>query len=204
MTHDNGHRIDLAFISDLVTPGARVLDIGCGDGTLLKMLTEKKSVDGRGIELSQQGVNECVAHGLSVIQGDAEQDLIHYPDDSFDFVILSQTIQATRNTKTVLEELLRIGKHCIVSAPNFGHWRMRTQLLFLGRMPVTKRLPYNWYDTPNIHFCTLKDLLELCDEVEADIEQIHVLSETGTEITKSMPRLLWNVMAQQSVLLLTK
>lgn len=204
MTRDDYGRIDLAVISEIVTHEAKVLDIGCGDGTLLKILQEKKSVDGRGIELSQKGVNECVAHGLSVIQGDAEQDLVHYLDNSFDFVILSQTIQATRNTKTVLEELLRIGKYCIVSAPNFGHWKMRTQLMFRGRMPVTKNLPYSWYDTPNIHFCTLKDLVDLCDELDADIQKFHVLSDTGTDITQIMPRFLWNMLAQQSVLLLTQ
>lgn len=204
MNISENSRIDLTVITDLVTQNAKVLDIGCNDGTLLKMLEDQKSVDGRGIELSQKGVNQCVALGLSVIQGDADQDLIYYPDDSFDFVILSQTIQATRNTKNVLEELLRIGKYCIVSAPNFGHWQMRTQLLFQGRMPVTKNLPYSWYDTPNIHFCTFTDLKDLCGEVSADIQKIHVLSDTGRDITNSVPKKLWNLLAQQSVFLLTR
>lgn len=204
MNISENSRIDLTVITDLVTQNAKVLDIGCNDGTLLKMLEDQKSVDGRGIELSQKGVNQCVALGLSVIQGDADQDLIYYPDDSFDFVILSQTIQATRNTKNVLEELLRIGKYCIVSAPNFGHWQMRTQLLFQGRMPVTKNLPYSWYDTPNIHFCTFTDLEDLCGEVSADIQKIHVLSDTGRDITNSVPKKLWNLLAQQSVFLLTR
>lgn len=203
-TNDVNNRIDLTVISNLVTKGARVLDIGCNDGALLKMLEERKNVDGRGIELSQKGVNQCVALGLSVIQGDADYDLVHYPDDSFDFVILSQTIQATRNTKTVLEELLRIGKHCIVSAPNFGHWRMRGQLLFQGRMPITKSLPYSWYDTPNIHFCTFNDLQDLCHEVGANIKETHVLSDKGTNITKTVPKGLWNLLAQQSVFLLSR
>lgn len=202
MTHEDNDRIDLAMITNLVTPEAKVLDIGCNDGTLLKMLENQKSVDGRGIEISQKGVNNCVALGLSVIQGDADHDLVYYPDNSFDFVILSQTIQATRNTKTVLEELLRIGKHCIVSAPNFGHWRMRAQLLIQGRMPVTKSLPYSWYDTPNIHFCTFEDLKDLCHEVNADIQSINVLSDTGRDITKIAPKPLWNLLAQQSVFLL--
>lgn len=204
MNKSENSRIDLTVITDLVTQNAKVLDIGCNDGTLLKMLEDQKSVDGRGIEISQKGVNQCVALGLSVIQGDADQDLIYYPDDSFDFVILSQTIQATRNTKNVLEELLRIGKYCIVSAPNFGHWQMRTQLLFQGRMPVTKNLPYSWYDTPNIHFCTFTDLQDLCGEVSADIQKIHVLSATGRDITNSVPKTLWNLLAQQSVFLLTR
>ena len=202
MTREQNDRIDLAVITSLVSENAKVLDIGCNDGTLLKMLETQKSVDGRGIELSQRGVNKCVALGLSVIQGDADQDLVYYPDKSFDFVIISQTIQATRNTKTVLEELLRIGKYCIVSAPNFGHWQMRAQLLVQGRMPVTKSLPYSWYDTPNIHFCTFADLKDLCHEVNAEIKSVHVLSDKGRDITKIAPKPLWNLLAQQSVLLL--
>ena len=126
-----------------------------------------KQVDGRGLELSQRGVNECVARGLSVIQGDADTDLDFYPDKGFDFVVLSQTLQATRNPKLVLDELLRIGDRAIVSFPNFGHWRVRCRCSFKGRMPVTNDLPYSWYDTPNIHFCTIRDFVNLCDELGA-------------------------------------
>ena len=202
MTREEKNRLDLEVMSNLVSSNAKVLDIGCGDGSLLKILEEQKSVDGRGIELSQTGVNQCVARGLSVIQGDANHDLVHYPDNSFDYVILSQTIQATHNTKNVLEELLRIGKNCIVSVPNFGYWRMRFQLMFNGKMPVTESLPYSWYDTPNIHFCTLNDFTALCDEVGAEIKRVHALSEDGTDITKSTPRILWNLLAQQAVFLI--
>ncbi|HEX2255347.1 MAG TPA: methionine biosynthesis protein MetW, partial [Afifellaceae bacterium] len=163
-------RVDLKVVASFVEPGARVLDVGCGDGALLKWLEEAKSVDGRGIELSQKGVNEAVARGVSVVQGDADRDLGNYPDGAFDVVILSQTLQATRNPRLVLEELLRIGRKAIVSFPNFGHWRIRWLLASGGRMPVTDSLPVSWYDTPNIHFCTIRDFLELTDEIGARIE----------------------------------
>lgn len=204
MTEAEQKRFDLTVIADLVTPNAKVLDIGCGDGTLLSILKEQRSVDGRGIELSQKGVNDCVARGLSVIQGNADHDLVHYPDNSFDFVILSQTIQATHNPRLVLEELLRIGKYCIVSAPNFGHWRMRVQLLLQGRMPITKKLPHTWYDTPNIHFCTLYDFTQLCHDVNANIERVTPVTDTGADISKTVPQFLWNILAQQAVFLLTE
>ena len=133
-------RDDLLRMADLVAPGSRVLDVGCGDGALLRLLVEERNVDGRGIELSQQGVNDCVAKGLSVVQGDADDDLADYPDSAFDYVILSQTLQATRKPRVVLEHMLRIGHRAIVSVPNFGHWRVRAQLGFRGRMPVTENL----------------------------------------------------------------
>ncbi len=131
------NRIDLKLVAEMVQPGTRVLDVGCGDGALLALLAETRNVDARGIELSREGVAGCVARGLSVIQGDADTDLFAYPDDSFDYVILSQTIQATRNPRLVLEQMLRIGRRAIVSFPNFGHWRMRSQVFFQGHMPVT-------------------------------------------------------------------
>src|SRR3990170_5842726 len=139
-------RVDLLVVADMVAPGSRVLDVGCGDGELLRLL-ELRGVDGRGIELSREGVNECVAKGLAVIQGDADTDLGDYPNDAFDYVILSQTLQATRNPRVVLEHMLRIGRRAIVSFPNFGHWRVRLQLLLFGRMPRTPNLPDTWYDT---------------------------------------------------------
>ena len=157
-----GARVDHLLVSAMVEPKSRVLDVGCGDGELLKLL-EQRGVDGRGIELSREGVNECVAKGLAVIQGDADTDLVDYPDDAFDYVILSQTLQATRRPREVLENMLRIGRRAIVSFPNFGHWRIRLQLLLNGAMPVTDNLPDSWYDSPNIHFCTIKDFREMCE-----------------------------------------
>jgi len=140
-----GARVDLLLVADMVAPSSKVLDIGAGDGELLRILGEQRGVDGRGIELSREGVNECVAKGLAVIQGDADTDLGNYPDDGFDYVILSQTLQATRQPRIVLENLLRIGQRAIVSFPNFGFWKMRLQLLVGGHMPRTDNLPYAWW-----------------------------------------------------------
>src|SRR3954465_2526082 len=160
-----GSRVDLLLVADMVAPGAKVLDIGAGDGELLRILGEDRGVDGRGIELSREGVNEGVAKGLAVIQGDADTDLADYPNDAFDYVILSQTLQATRSPRVVMEHMLRIGRHAIVSFPNFGHWKIRLQVGLGGEMPHTDNLPYAWYETPNIHFCSIKDFRQLCQVV---------------------------------------
>jgi methionine biosynthesis protein MetW len=197
-------RTDLRIITGFVTPGARVLDIGCGDGALLKRLEDEKQADGRGIELSQKGVNEAVARGLSVIQGDADHDLATYPDDAFDFVILSQTLQATYNPRMVLEQLLRIGSKVVVSIPNFGNWRIRSQLILKGRMPITEDLPYSWYDTPNIHFCTVRDFLALVDEVGAHVEKAVALYGNGRTLNRSVRLPLWNILADQAIFLLRR
>ncbi len=200
-----GHvRVDHLAIAELVTPGSRVLDVGSGDGQLLKLLEATRQVDGRGIEISQKGVNECVARGLSVVQGDADTDLIDYPDDAFDFVILSQTLQATRRPRIVVEQMLRIGRKAIVSVPNFGHWRIRLFIGFRGRMPVTRSLPESWYDTPNIHFCTIRDFVELCNEVDARIEKATALRADGSRLTFNAPSWLWNLFGQQAVFLLSR
>jgi len=198
------NRVDLLAISALVTPGSRVLDIGCGDGQLLKLLEATRNVDGRGIEISQKGVNECVARGLSVVQGDADSDLIDYPDDGFDFVILSQTLQATYHPREVVEQMLRIGRKVIVSFPNFGNWRVRAALGFRGRMPVTKDLPYSWYDTPNIHFCTIRDFVGLCDDVGATVEKSFVLRRGGETSLPIRALRFWNLFGQQAVFLLRR
>ena len=197
-------RVDLLLIKDMVAPNSRVLDIGCGDGTLLRMLAEERGVDARGMELSQRGVNDCVAKGLSVIQGDADLDLADYPDDSFDYVILSQTLQATRNPRRVLEQMLRIGKRAIVSFPNFGHWRIRLQIMFAGRMPITANLPLAWYETPNIHFCTIRDFVALVDEVDAQIERAVALDSSGTPMRVNAPWWVWNLFGDQAVFLLER
>jgi methionine biosynthesis protein MetW len=197
-------RIDLLLVASMVEKGSRVLDVGCGDGALLHMLQDGRGVDARGIEISQQGVNECVARGLSVIQGDADTDLVEYPDDSFDYVILSQTLQATHRPRTVLEHMLRIGRRAIVSFPNFGHWKVRTHLMFRGRMPVTENLPVSWYETPNIHFCTIRDFVGLCDEIGATIEKGVALDAGGNQVRLTMPWWVWNLFGEQAVFVLSR
>jgi len=197
-------RPDHLLIAEMVTPGARVLDVGCGEGELLRILTEKRGVDGRGIELSQSGVNAGVAHGLSVIQGDADTDLDNYPADAFDYVILSQTLQATRRPKHVMENLLRIGRRAVVSVPNFGHWRMRSQIIFKGRMPVTPSLPSTWYDTQNIHLCTIRDFVDLCDVVGAKIDRAVALDAWGRPVRVNAPWWFWNLFGAQAVFLLRR
>jgi len=198
-----GARVDLLVMADMIGRGAKVLDVGCGDGELLKLL-ERKNVDGRGIELSREGVNECVAKGLAVIQGDADTDLSDYPDDAFDYVILSQTLQATRHPRQVLEHMLRIGRQVMVSFPNFGHWRIRLQLTFGGHMPRTDNLPESWYDTPNIHFCTIKDFHHLTQVVGARIERAVALNAWGTPLRLNAPWWFWNLFGEQAVFLLSR
>jgi methionine biosynthesis protein MetW len=196
-------RVDLLLVADMVEAESRVLDVGCGDGTLLRLLAEEKGVDARGIELSQRGVNDCVAKGLSVIQGDADTDLADYPDNAFDYVILSQTLQATRQPRAVLEHMLRIGRHAIVSFPNFGHWRIRFQVAFGGRMPMTRNLSCSWYDTPNIHFCTIRDFVALVREIDARIERGVALDRFGAPLAYGEPW-IWNFFGEQGVFRLTR
>jgi methionine biosynthesis protein MetW len=188
----------------MVEPMSRVLDIGCGDGALLDYLARHKRVDGRGIELSQHGVNVCVGHGLSVIQGDADTDLRDYPTGAFDYAILSQTLQATRNPKTVLMELLRIGRRAIVSFPNFGYWKVRLSLLGRGRMPVTSALSQEWYETPNIHLCTILDFMRLCNELGITIEKRVSVDRWGQKGAIGSSGLLANLLAEQGMFLLSK
>lgn len=197
-------RVDHLLIAEMVDANARVLDIGCGRGELLSLLEVERNVDGRGIELSQSNVNLCVARGLSVIQGDADHDLVHYPDDSFDYAILSQTLQATRQPRDVIEQLLRIGRRAIVSFPNFGHWRIRLQFLINGRMPKTANLPEPWYETENIHHCTIKDFLSLCELTGARVERSVALNAYGKRMGLNLPWVWHNLIGEQAVFLLTR
>ena len=195
-------RFDLQLIADMVEPRTRALDVGCGDGALLDHLVRSKQVDARGMELSQAGVNACVANGLSVIQGDADTDLGDYPDDAFNYVILGQTLQATREPREVLRQMLRVGKRAIVSLPNFAHWAVRLRLVFGGRMPQTSTLPYKWYDTPNIHLCSIDDFRALCADMGVKVERAVVLNSQSRPI--DMPPLLANLFGEQAVFLLRR
>jgi methionine biosynthesis protein MetW len=195
-------RADLQAIADLVEQGSKVLDIGCGDGELLAWLAREKKVDGRGLELSQSGVNAAIARGLSVIQGDADADLQYYPAQAYDYVILSQTLQTMRDPKTVLGDLVRIGKHAIVSVPNFGYWKNRLYLLCLGRMPVTKTLSFQWFDTPNIHFCTLSDFVSLCELMQVTIEKRVYVDHNGTPSYLQGKGAFANLFGEQGVFML--
>lgn len=195
-------RADHLLIAEMVKPGSRVLDVGCGDGELLQLLAETKSVDARGVELTQERVNACVRRGLSVVQGDADRDLDEYPDQAFDYAILSLTIQATRSPEKVLLNLLRIGRRAIVSFPNFGHWKIRTDLLFGGRMPQTRNLPDPWYATPNAHLCTIADFVDLCKRLGVDVEKAVALNSAARRLPIGRSLSLQNVLGENAVFLM--
>jgi methionine biosynthesis protein MetW len=192
-------RPDLAVIAEHVAPGSRALDVGCGDGALMAALRDQRQVDARGLEIDPANVAAAVGRGLSVVQGDADRDLAAYPDASFDYAILSQTLQTTRNPHLVLDDLLRIGRKAFVSFPNFAHWRVRASLLWGGRMPVTKLLPERWYDTPNIHHVTIDDFRALVKERGLIVEGCWFLS--GDKATGAAMANLW---AEHAVFLLRK
>ena len=163
---------EFKIIANLLPPQSRVLDVGCGDGILIEALIKEKSINARGIELGKNNVKECISKGLSVIEGNAETELHQFPNKAFDFVILSQTLQAFYQPENVLEQLLRIGHRVIISIPNFGYWQIRAKLLFFGKMPITNSLPYSWYDTPNLHMCSIKDFYQFCEKKKIKIDKV--------------------------------
>ncbi len=199
---DHKMRFDLLEIGRMIEPGSRVLDIGCGDGALLDHLVNERGIDARGLEISRIGVNASVARGLSVIQGDANTDLVNYPTGAFDYVILSQTLQAMVDTKECLKQLLRIGNRAIVSFPNFGYWRVRLKLMVGGRMPYTRTLKHPWYNTPNIHLCTIADFVLLCEELGITIEQTLVFNRVGQKTRIPLSGSLANLFGDQGLFLL--
>ena len=179
-------KLEYKIIADIITENTRVLDVGCDDGSLMEFLKKEKNVDIRGIEISKEKVQTCISKGLTVIEGDAEFDLKQFPDKSFDYVVLGQTLQAFINPEIVIKELLRVGNKAIVTIPNFGHWKVRLNLLFQGTMPVTKTLPNEWYNTPNIHMCTIKDFFKFSETINFKIfKSIALMNRNVSTINKS-------------------
>jgi methionine biosynthesis protein MetW len=197
-------RYDLEIIANLIKPNSKVLDIGCGDGELMQFLKKNKNVDARGLEISQQKVSKALMSGLSVIHGNADDDLSAYPNQSFDYTVLSQTLQATQNPKEVLEEMLRISRFAIVSLPNFAHIQNRLHLMLKGTMPVNKTIPFEWYETPNIHFCSIHDFEKLCANLNFKIEKRFFLTSKKQLLTPICRFFIANLFAQYGIFLISK
>ena len=196
------NRKDHLIISNIVKKNSRVLDIGCAEGTLLKILEANKNISGQGIEIDHKKVEICLRKGLSVVEGDANFEIKNFPDHSFDYVILSQTLQTVSKPKLILNEILRISKHAIISFPNFGHWLCRLQIFFLGKMPVTQDLKLSWYDTQNIHLCTMNDFFELLEEMKLNSKEIYGITRNKKVIKSS--KIFLNIFAAHAVLLVEK
>ena len=193
---------EFKVIADLLPNSSRVLDVGCGDGSLMNFLVKEKNIETRGLELDQNNVQQCLNKGLTVIQGDAENELYQFPKKSFDYVVLSQTLQAFYQPDKVLRELLRIGKSVIVSIPNFGYWKVRTSLLFFGKMPVTKTLPNTWFNTPNLHMCTIKDLFNYCESQNIAIKKVIGVNEDKISLIKKSNLEMKNLFSKLGVFLI--
>jgi len=204
MSNAASTRADHEIIINAVPQGARVLDVGCGDGVLLHRLKQERNAVVRGMELSQAGVNACVAKGLSVVQGDADLDLALYPDDSFDIVVLSRTIQATRKPEMVLKQMHRIGAKAVVSLPNFGFWQVRLSLLLNGRMPVTQGLPDSWHETENLHLCTLLDFDDLAKQSGFDLESVTRIAAGKASAPSRATSSLLNWLSEEAVFVLKR
>lgn len=194
---------EFKVIADLLPKNVRVLDVGCGDGSLMSHLIKEKNIEARGLELKKENVTKCIYKGLSVIEGNAETELHQFPNQSFDFVILSQTLQAFYNPEKVLKDLLRIGKSVIVSIPNFGYWKVRTSLLAFGSMPVTKTLPDTWYNTPNVHLCTIKDLFKFCLEKNINMDKVVGINKNKTSEIRKSNLELKNLFSELGIFLLS-
>jgi len=195
---------EFKIISEFIEKNTRVLDVGCGDGTLMEYLKTDKEIDIRGIEISKNNSQKCVGKGLIVIEGDAEKDLTQFPNGSFDFVILSQTLQAFLNPETVIQELLRIGKKAIVTVPNFGFWKVRLHLLIKGTMPITKNLPDEWYNTPNLHMCTIKDFYNFCHDREIKLNKAFALHNEKISSINEMNLNIKNLSAELGIFLIER
>ena len=193
---------EFKVIADLLPNNTRVLDVGCGDGALMNFLVKEKNIEVRGLELNQNNVQECIYKGLPVIQGNAETELYQFPKQSFDYVVLSQTLQAFYQPDKVLRELLRIGKSVVVSIPNFGYWKVRTSLLFFGKMPVTKTLPNTWFNTPNLHMCTIKDLFNYCESQNIAIKKVIGVNEDKISLIKKSNLEMKNLFSKLGVFLI--
>ena len=193
---------EFKVIADLLPKNTRVLDVGCGDGSLMNLLEKEKNIEVRGLELDQDNVQQCIHKGLPVIQGNAETELNQFPKQSFDYVVLSQTLQAFYQPDKVLRELLRIGKSVIVSIPNFGYWKVRTSLLFFGKMPITKTLPNTWFNTPNLHMCTIKDLFNYCEDQNITIKKVIGVNENKISLIKKNNLEIKNLFSKLGVFLI--
>ena len=193
---------EFKVIADLLPNNSKVLDVGCGDGSLMDLLVKDKNIEVRGLELDQSNVQKCIVKGLPVIQGDAETELYQFPPQSFDYVILSQTLQAFYKPDKVLKELLRIGKSVIVSIPNFGYWKVRTSLLFFGKMPITKTIPNTWFNTPNLHMCTIKDLFNYCEDQNIEIKKVIGINENNISLIKKSNLEMKNLFSKLGIFLI--
>ena len=195
---------EFKIISNLIDKNTRVLDVGCGDGTLMEYLKDSRKIDIRGIEISKNNVQKCLSKGLTVIEGDAEKDLLQFPDSSFDFVILSQTLQAFLTPEIVIKELLRVGKKAVVTIPNFGFWKVRLHLLLKGTMPITKNLPDEWYNTPNLHMCTLKDFYNFCENRNIKLDQSIALKNDKISTINKLNLNIKNLSAELGIFLIER